>query len=167
MRGWRVMRLLCLAAVGACAHPAKPKPRPTSAAALDVTLTLGRPRIAASSDFEAQVAITNGTAGAVQLNTLDLPYPSLSLQVEDAAGKRVPLGPPPVPRVDDGVSARERLAPGQRFAFRLGTPFGFDLDPGSYRVRFYHEVSRRDRAPTSDWVGTLQSSWVTFEVVHP
>jgi hypothetical protein len=101
----------------------------------------------------------------VQLNTLDLPYPSLSLWVEDVAGARVPLGPPPVPKGDDGVTARERLAPGQRFTFRLGNPFGFDLDPGTYRVRFYHELSRRDRAPASDWARTLQSDWVAFEVV--
>ena len=85
--------------------------------------------------------------------------------LEDAAGARVPLGPPPVPKVDDGVTARVRLPPGQRFTFQLGNPFGFDLDPGIYRVRFYQELPRRDRAPASDWVGTLQSDWVAFEVV--
>jgi len=87
--------------------------------------------------------------------------------VEDAAGARVPLGPPPMPQVDDGVGAREHLAPGQSLTFRLGNPFGFDLDSGTYRVRFYHELSRRDRAPTSDWVGTLQSDWAALEVVPP
>jgi len=87
--------------------------------------------------------------------------------VEDAAGARVPLGQPPMPQVDDGVGAREHLAPGQSLTFRLGNPFGFDLDSGTYRVRFYHELSRRDRAPTSDWVGTLQSDWAALEVVPP
>lgn len=129
-----------------------------------VQLTLTKPRIATIYEFEAQVTITNDTTDTVQLNMLDLPYPSLSLWVEDAAGARVPLGPPPVPRADDGVTARERLAPGKSVVLRLGNPFGFDLDPGTYRVRFYHEVSRRDRAPASDWVGTLQSSWVALEV---
>jgi hypothetical protein len=156
-----MIRLLCLAAVCACAHQAKP----TGAATMHVQLTLTKPRIATIYEFEAQVTITNRTTDTVQLNTLDLPYPSLSLWVEDVAGARVPLGPPPVPKVDDGVTARERLAPGQRFTFRLGNPFGFDLDPGTYRVRFYHELSRRDRAPASDWARTLQSDWVAFEVV--
>ena len=140
---------------------------PTGAAAMHVQLTLTRPRIAAIHDFEARVTITNRTPQTVQLNTLDLPYPSLSLRVEDASGARVPLGPPPVPKVDDGASARERLAPGQSFTFRLGNPFGLDLAPGSYRVRFFHELSRRDRAPASDWAGTLQSDWASFSIAPP
>lgn len=157
-----MIRMLCLAAVCACTHQAQPSREATT---MNVQLALTRPRIAMIYDFEAQVTITNGTAQAVQLNTLDLSYPSLSLWVEDPAGARVPLGPPPMPQVDDGVSAREHLAPGQSFKLRLGNPFGFDLDPGIYRVRFYHELSRRDRAPASDWVGTLQSDWVKLEVM--
>jgi hypothetical protein len=46
-----MIRLLCLAAVCACAHQAKP----TGAATMHVQLTLTKPRIATIYEFEAQV----------------------------------------------------------------------------------------------------------------
>lgn len=85
------------------------------------------------------------------------------LQVRDAGGQRVPLGPPPVPPVDDGSAGRQDLAPGNELAFDYGNPFGMTPDPGRYEIRFFHEA--RSARAGSDWQGTLESAWVPFEVV--
>lgn len=176
---------LVLAALG-CKAPPTPVPTPppshdgTSAVAdggpsptnpptiamektMKVELRVSPGRVADVHELTTTVHVRNTGTAPVRLNTLLLPFPSLMLQVRDAAGKRVPLGPPPVPPIDDGSVGRQDLAPGKEIAFDYGNPFGTSPDPGRYEIRFFHEA--RSARPGSDWQGTLESAWVPFEVL--
>lgn len=128
---------------------------------MKVELKLSPACVADVNELTVTAHVRNTGTTSVRLNTLLLPYPSLMLQVRDATGKRVPLGPPPVPPGDDG-SGRHELAPGQELTFEYGNPFGAAPAPGEYEMRFFHEV--RSTRETGDWRGTLESGWLPFEV---
>jgi len=130
---------------------------------MKVELSVSPERIADVQELTITAHVHNAGTAPVQLNTLLLPYPSLMLQVRDAAGKRVPLGPPPVPPIDDGNLGRQDLAPGKELTFEYGNPFGASPDPGRYEIRFFHEA--RSTHPGKDWQGTLESAWIPFEVL--
>jgi len=130
---------------------------------MKVELSVSPGRVADVQELTITAHVRNTGTAPVRLNTLLLPFPSLMLQVRDAAGKRVPLGPPPVPPIDDGSVGRQDLAPGKEIAFDYGNPFGASPDPGRYEIRFFHEA--RSARPGSDWQGTIESAWVPFEVL--
>jgi hypothetical protein len=130
---------------------------------MKVELRVSPARVADVQELTITAHVRNTGTTPVRLNTLVLPFPSLMLQVRDAAGNRVPLGPPPVPTTDDGSAGRQDLAPGKELAFDYGNPFGMSPDPGRYEIRFFHEA--RGAGPGGDWHGVLESAWVPFEVV--
>jgi len=130
---------------------------------MKVELSVSPGRVADVQELAITAHVHNAGTAPVRLNTLLLPYPSLMLQVRDAAGKRVPLGPPPVPPIDDGSLGRQDLAPGKELTFEYGNPFGASPDPGRYEIRFFHEA--RSTHPGKDWQGTLESAWIPFEVL--
>lgn len=130
---------------------------------MKVELSVSPVHVTDVQELAVTAHIRNTGASAARLNTLWLSYPSLMLQVHDAAGNRVPLGPPPVPPVDDGSIGRQDVAPGKELSFEYGNPFGASPDPGRYEIRFFHEA--RVARGGSDWQGTLESAWVPFEVV--
>jgi hypothetical protein len=130
---------------------------------MKVELTVSPRRLADVQELTVTAHVRNTGTAPVRVNTLLLPYPSLMLQVRDAAGTRVPLGPPPVPPIDDGSVGRQDLAPGKELAFEYGNPFGAAPDPGRYEIRLFHEA--RSPRPGTDWQGTLESAWVPFEVL--
>ena len=132
---------------------------------MQVELSLARTRVPSAQDLDIQVRITNDGGEAVRLNTLFLPMPSVVLRVRDGAGRSVPLGPPPVPPLDDGETGRVLLEPGGsvQLSYAGGRMFGVAPPPGRYAVRFTFEAVNDET--THDWEGLLQSAWVPFEVV--
>jgi len=129
---------------------------------MKVELNVSPGRVADVQELTVTAHIRNTGTAQVRLNTSLLQYPSLMLQVRDVAGKRIPLGPPPVPPIDDGNIGRQDLAPGKQLTFEYGNPFGAAPAPGRYEIRLFHEARA---AHGADWQGTLESPWVRFEVV--
>ena len=116
---------------------------------LRVELQVSPARVVEVEDLSIVARVHNAGPNAREVDTLTLPYPSLVLQVRNAAGARVALGPPPVPPSDDRATRRE-LGPGQELTFEYGNPFGSPPPPGRYEVRLV--------APS------LESPWVPFEI---
>lgn len=116
---------------------------------LKVELRVSPARVVEVEDLSIVARVHNAGPNARGLDTLTLPYPSLVLQVRNAAGARVALGPPPVPPSGDRAMRRE-LGPGQELTFEYGNPFGSPPPPGHYEVRLV--------APS------LESPWVPFEI---
>jgi hypothetical protein len=154
--------LLGLHAPLGCARAASGTNDATAASAddaegLHVELRLATARVARIADLRATVTLTNRGAAPRRVFLEYVAAGNLSLEVQDPDGKRVPPLPPPVPRVDDGVTGWATLAPGETRSFDVGSSIGIDVPEGRYRVRFQGVPG--DRA-----AGHLQSGWVTFDV---
>jgi hypothetical protein len=137
-------------------------PAAAKGSGMQVKLTLSSTTIARGSDLEAKVVIVNQTAAPVKLNTTWLSFPSLVLRVRDAAGKLIPLGPPPTPRADDGESGRQLLPPNGTIAFDYRAIFGTEPPHGQYSIAF--ETILRKGPKGTDWDGPLASDAVKFEI---
>jgi hypothetical protein len=125
--------------------------RVTEGDMLKVELRVSPARVVEVDDLSIVASVHNAGTDAREVDTLTLPYPSLVLQVRNAAGARVALGPPPVPPSDR--APRRELGPGQALTFEYGNPFGSPPPPGRYEVRLV--------APS------LESPWVPFEIASP
>lgn len=119
---------------------------------LRVELRVSPARVVEIDDLSIVARVYNGGASALEIDTLALSYPSIVLQIRNAAGVRVALGPPPVPS-SQHASTRRVLEPGQELTFEYGSPFGSRPAPGGYEVRLV--------------ATSLESSWVPFEIVAP
>lgn len=99
------------------------------------------------------VTLKNEGTTPIVVDATAFPFPSVVLEVRDAQGAPVPKAPPPVPPKDRAlrtVAAGEALT----YTYAGGGLFGFDLDPGTYTVRFHVTTDGRE----------LASPWVGFEV---
>jgi len=129
---------------------------------MQVTLTLAANQVAKANDLDVKVVIVNQTSAPVRLNTSWLAAPSLVLKVKDAAGKPVPLGPPPTPQADDGDSGRETVPAGGKLEYSYKAIFGSEPKSGTYTISFQATLGKGPKG--ADWAGTLASDWVTFQV---
>lgn len=138
------------------------QPAPERARSLDVSLRLPKRKVSRGNELEVVATIRNGTGREVRLNTLALRAPSLSLQVRDAQGNAVRLGPPPTPAADDGVVGRERLAPGEALTLGYAAIFGDEPPAGRYSIALRCALSPGPAG--GDWEGVLESAWVKFSI---
>jgi hypothetical protein len=104
------------------------------------------------------ISIANDGAEPLAVSTATF-APSLALEVTDAAGARVPLGPPPMPPADLAATVRA-IEPGGALSlsYSAGEIFPGGLEAGRYRLRFATDVPAVDGA----WSGRIASDWVDF-----
>jgi hypothetical protein len=118
-----------------------------------VLLTVAPTVVHANGELSFAVTLKNQGTTAVVVDATAFPFPSVVLEVRDAKGAPVPRSPPPVPpkqRDVRTVAAGDAL----QFTYNGGSLFGFDLDPGTYTVRFHATNAGVD----------LASPWTSFEV---
>ena len=130
---------------------------------LSVNVTVTSP-IAGIADLHVTVALTNQGRASIQLNTVALQSPATALRMRDADLVMLKPGPPPVPPVDDGKAGRRQLGPDESITFHYrGRDYmaGRSVPPGRYEVMFRY---RNTGDAYGDWVGTIESPWVGFEV---
>ena len=101
---------------------------------------------------ELEATLRNDGDEPVRFSTAFL-LPSIAFEVVDAAGARVPAGPPPVPPEDPGATMAE-LAPGHS----LSIFYARSELPAGARVRF---VGVAPEVPGA-WSGTITSDWIDF-----
>ena len=130
---------------------------------LEVKFSVDRTTIRTADDFLARAVFTNRGPDRLKLNTLFLGFAPILLKVQHADGTPVNPTSPPFPPEDDGDEGRVVLKPNESvtFEYRGVDLFGDDLADGNYQVRFRHENTD---AKYRDWVGTLETDWVNFEV---
>jgi hypothetical protein len=106
------------------------------------------------------VVIANDDSAPVKLCTATF-APALALEVTDAAGERVPLGPPPTPPADLSAYTVTIEGGGTLDFMWSGTEvFPNGLAPGSYRLRFVTQVPPVE----GGWSGELSSAPTEFTV---
>ena len=110
--------------------------------------------------WETRVVLRNDGDRPVRVSTVALAGP-VSFELVDDAGRRVSLGPPPVPPADLGEQI-ETIPPGEALTLVY---HGDELlpdspAPGRYGLRFV------GRFPDVDgtWSGRIESPWVQVEV---
>jgi hypothetical protein len=123
-------------------------------------------KIRGREDLHVILSLTNESRSPFRLNAMELFMPSVRLRFFDGKGAPVPMGPPPLPRVDDGVSDRVVLSPDRPLVRTFsGTEiFGSQLDPGHYTVTFSYT---NEPGHPGDWVGSIKTPPVEFEVIPP
>jgi hypothetical protein len=113
-----------------------------------------------SGALSVDVSIANSGTEPLALSTATF-APSLALEVTDASGTRVPLGPPPVPPADIAATVATIDAGGSLpLSYSAAEIFPGGAEPGRYRLRFATEVAAVDGA----WSGRITSGWVAFEL---
>jgi hypothetical protein len=106
------------------------------------------------------ISIANGGSEPLNLSTATF-APSLALEVTDAGGRRLPLGPPPMPPADLSATVTT-IDPGGALSlsYSAGEMFPGGPEPGRYRLRFATEVPAVDGA----WAGRIESEWLEFSL---
>ena len=133
---------------------------------LGAEIGVSTPRIRKSDDLEVHVVFTNRSDNEVVLNTLFLDFGTILLKVRRSDTTPVPLGPPPMPPVDDGKTGRITLKPGRSatFKYRGVNLFGSGLPPGTYQVKFHYENEDTANTDNREWKGIIESDWLSFDV---
>jgi hypothetical protein len=109
-------------------------------------------------DLAVDVTLSNpGTSPVRWLGTY-LGAGTLAVEVRDASCQRLPGGPPPTPRADDGVTGWNSLAPGGSLPVAYASWILVDAPPGKYEVRF-------TGIPGDAGNARVRSAWAPFEVV--
>jgi hypothetical protein len=129
---------------------------------MHVTLTLKSAEVARGNDLAVTVVIVNDGDQPVRLNARTFAFPSLVLKVRDSAGKPVALGPPPVPRPDDGETGRQVIPPAGSATYHYQALFGSEPPAGEYSIAF--QSTQRKGPKGADWEGTLESAWAPFKI---
>lgn len=128
-----------------------------SDAGLEVRLRLSSARYARVTDLRATIVLTNRSPEPRHLFVMYLGAGNLTLEIQDAAGQRVPILSPPVPVKDDGVTGYATLGPGESQTFECTSGASVDVPPGHYRVRF-------QGVPADRTAGELHTGWVPFDI---
>jgi hypothetical protein len=130
---------------------------------LEVEFTIETPKISTNDEFRAKAVFTNKSQKNLRLNALFLGFAPILIKVQTADGKRVDPTSPPFPPEDDEITGREILEPGQsvEFSYRGVDLFGQTLAKGKYQARFRYENTQVKKG---DWVGTIETDWIGFEV---
>ena len=115
----------------------------------------------APGEVAVEVTLTNAATEATTLDLSNAHIPSLALEIRDAAGRKIPMPPPPVPKAGDLRAAPVTLAPGQSHRIRLPVPFDA-RDSGAYQVRYRHREPAATRATlsTSAASDAITSDWM-------
>jgi hypothetical protein len=100
-------------------------------------------------DVVLNVTLHNAGGGPITIDLSQASSPSLSLQVEDSAGKRLLL---PSPCVPDAASKRLTLAPGESYQIQMAGIFDLGQPGGDYRVRYHYTDPLTQDILTSEWV---------------
>ncbi|HEY9596297.1 MAG TPA: hypothetical protein V6D33_01335 [Cyanophyceae cyanobacterium] len=134
---------------------------------MQVELILPETELQNARELLVTAKLTNKSTQPIQLNTLFLPIAPVVFQVYDSVGNAISLAPPPVPPLDDGVSARQELAPGESLSFRYSgnSLFGTTLPPGVYSIQFHFNAI--NNGSSQDWEGLLQSESEHFTILPP
>ena len=130
----------------------------TSASPLRATLQVIHPRVNRIEGLAVNVTLSNPSPTPVRWLGTYAESGSLALEVRDSLCQAVAPGPPPTPRVDDGPTNWNTLAPGASVALAFHGWVMSDVLPGHYEVRFSGIPS--DEANTD-----VRSAWVPFDVV--
>jgi hypothetical protein len=144
----------------AAALPVCPPDTGVPVSPLRATLRVREPRAARIQDLAVEVTLTNPTAAPVRWLSTYVEAGSFALEVRDSWCARIASGPPPTPRVDDGVTNWNTLAPGASVPLAFQGWVMSDVPPGRYEVRF--------RGIPGDTANAdARSPWVPFEVATP
>ena len=135
---------------------------------LAVEISVTTPRIQRSDDLQIRVVFTNQSSNEMVLNALFLDFGTILLSVRKSDTTSVPMGPPPMPPIDDGKTGRITLQPGQSatFKYRGVNLFGRELPHGSYQLRFAYENQESANTDAREWKGLIQSDWLAFDIVR-
>jgi hypothetical protein len=133
---------------------------------LEIDFRVLTPAIPAAGKLAVSVVIRNKASGTLRVNALFLDMPKILLKVRNSDGSPVNPGPPGMPPLDDGVTGRKVLKPGEFLTYRYtgSEYFGTDLLPGKYQVRFQYANTLPE---SGDWTGTIETEWLDFEVTKP
>jgi hypothetical protein len=147
---------------GAPPPPASTTPQPSASPAssqagadLRAELRLARPVVKNIREVKATITLVNGAAPR-RVRTTFLAAGSVSLEVRDASGAKVPPMPPPTPTVDDGVTGWKTLAAGEALQVDADPAIGIDPPAGRYEIRFRG-------VPGDPANAQVASPWVPFE----
>ena len=99
-------------------------------------------------DVVLNVTLHNAGGGPLSVDLSQASSPSLSLQVEDSAGKRVLLPSPCVP--EEGK--RLTLSPGESHRIEMAGIFDLGQAGGDYRLRYHYTDAITQDVLASDWV---------------
>ncbi len=130
----------------------------TSASPLRAVLRIPQPRVTRIQELAVDATLSNPSPTPVRWLGTYAEAGSLVLEVRDSSCQAVAPGPPPTPRVDDGVTNWNMLAPSASVALAFRGWVGSDVQPGRYEVRF-------NGIPGDTGNADLRSAWVPFEVV--
>lgn len=122
------------------------------------------PRIKYADELEVRACFKNESKTKMRLKTLFLDLPVILLNVRKDGGEKVPLGPPPLPPLDDGVIGRVDLVPGQslRYVYNGINIFsGKALPPGLYEIRIRYD---NEAGQGEEWRGVIETDWIKFNV---
>jgi hypothetical protein len=127
---------------------------------LTAAVALSSEQLDHPSLWDIHVELRNDGPEPLRLSTATM-HGAVSFEVVDAAGRRVPLGPPPVPPADLAAGLTT-IGPGATLSLRFhGDELFADAPPpGRYELRF------AARAPAVDgaWEGLIVSPWRAFSV---
>jgi len=132
--------------------------RTRSASPLRAMLRVPQSHVAHIQDLDVEVALTNPSPPAVRWLGSYVRAGSPALEVRDASCGAVPAGPPPTPRVDDGVTDWNTLDPGDSLTFAFHRWVLSEVLSGRYEVRFSGVPG--DKSNTD-----VRAAWVPLEVV--
>ena len=120
-------------------------------------------RVKSDEDLGVVLTLTNESHAPFRLNATSLDAPSLIFRVTHADGSPAPMGPPPMPKANDGETGRVVLRPGEPFIEKFsGTDlFISRLKPGRYSIYFTY-VNGPDYP--GEWAGSIETKPVEFEV---
>jgi hypothetical protein len=129
---------------------------------LKVQLTTEKRDGVVPGEFGVVALFANQSQEVAYLNRAQAAHPALVLEVEDAQGKAVLMGPPDAPREEEGGRG-EPVEPGETVTIEYVGFLDRSQPAGRYRIRYLGEVeplggSRED---------PLTSEWLDFEVAEP
>ncbi|NNE65653.1 MAG: hypothetical protein HKN33_03730 [Pyrinomonadaceae bacterium] len=133
---------------------------------LELEFSVTNQEIVSTDEFEARATFTNRSKEDMQLSTLFLEFGPILLKTRYADGSPVNPASPPFPPLDDGKVGRINLKPGESksYVYRGVDYFSEPLPEGKYQVRFRHENMV---AKYGDWIGTIETEWIAFEIREP
>jgi hypothetical protein len=128
-----------------------------SASRLRATLRVLQGRVTHIQDLAVDVTLSNTSSAPAPWLGTDAEAGSLALEVRDSSCQVMAPGPPPTPRMDDGVTNWNTLVPNASVALAFRGWLSSDVQPGRYEVRFRGIPGDKGNAD-------VRSAWVAFEV---
>lgn len=123
-------------------------------------------RAKSDEDLRVVLTLTNESQAPFRLNATSLNAPSLIFRVVASDGSPAPMGPPPMPKPNDGETGRVVLRPGEPLVETFSGPqiFVNRLPPGRYAISFTY-INGPDYP--GEWAGSIKTKPVEFEILLP